>query len=253
MRKIFICLFAFLLLAPLASADTKGEDIIRRNEALDAPGTSSSLTSIVLINQNGDKKARQMMMHTQEGPEGTNTFIEFLSPADVKGTLFQTIAHANGPDEQRIFFKALGSVRRISSANKAKSFLGTDLSYYDIEDHDLDEFTYRYLKDEAVDGIDCYVVEVVPKDKDAPYAKMHVWISREDYREYRRDCYKNNEQQDLWKTIHNVAFYEVSGYVMEKQILIENHLEKHKTLFQVEELSVDEDVDGKYFTVEIFQ
>ena len=44
--------------------------------------------------------------------------------------------------------------------------MGSDLSYEDMSNRDLEENEYKRLEDDMVDSIACYVLEVVPK-KDA--------------------------------------------------------------------------------------
>ena len=88
-----------------------------------------------------------MEIITKEGAEGTNTFMKFIEPADVKDTKFLTIAHNKSDDEQRLFLPALGKVRRISSSTKNEKFMGSDLTYYDLEDYEYEDFTYKYVKD----------------------------------------------------------------------------------------------------------
>ena len=138
-------------------------------------------------------------MYTKQGSQGRNSFIEFVEPADVKGTKFLTIAHKNADDEQRLYLPALGKVRKISSSKKDGKFMGSDLFYYDMEDRDYEEFTYNYVGEEVFRGMNCYVVESFPKDSSAPYSKMVMWVNKENYFVYKRECYDSRQHRRQWR------------------------------------------------------
>ncbi len=88
------------------------------------------------------------MQYTQDTP-GQDSYIEVLEPADVAGMRFLTLAEA-GEDIQRMYLPALGSARRISGSAKKGRSLGSDLFFYDMEDHKFEDFSsYRYLRTES--------------------------------------------------------------------------------------------------------
>ena len=73
---------------------------------------------------------------------------------------------------------------RISSSKKSGSFMGSDLSFSDMTQQAVDQYTYKLLKSDAnVRGEAAWVIEARPKTKKAKeetgYIKSHMWVSKE--------------------------------------------------------------------------
>ena len=104
----------------------------------------------------------------------------FQSPADVRNTSFMNWSYdkAGKDDDQWIYLPALKKVKRISSDSKSDYFMGSDFTYDDLGDRKLEDDTHKLLREEALDGIDYYVVESVPVDEDYMYSKTITWINK---------------------------------------------------------------------------
>jgi outer membrane lipoprotein-sorting protein len=122
----------------------------------------------------------------------------FDEPRDVKGTAFLSYSHALVPDEQWIFLPALKRVKRISSSNKSGPFMGSEFAYEDISSFEVPKYTYRYLRDEVINGEDSFVIELTPQYEYSGYTRSHVWIDKAEYRLQRIDYY--DRKDSLLKT-----------------------------------------------------
>ena len=69
--------------------------------------------------------------------------MEFVSPADVKGTKFLSYSHIKKDDDQWLYLPALKRVKRIASKNKSGSFMGSEFSYEDLSSFDADKYIYE--------------------------------------------------------------------------------------------------------------
>lgn len=252
MKKLLLTTLCFALSFAIF-ADKKGEEISRKNFDLKESKDSFSISSMILINSRGDKKIRKLKTFSKEGPEGRNSFIEFEEPADVKGTRFLTIAHKVGDDEQRLYLPALGKVRRISSSKKDGSFMGSDLNYYDMEDRNYEDNTYRFLREEKYNKMDCYVIERVPTDKNAPYSKQIVWINKADYFVYKAECYEKKGSKQLLKTIVFLDVKNFDGVLIPMKIVVDNHIKKHKTLLATSKQQINIGIKDSVFSVQNLQ
>ena len=67
-------------------------------------------------------------------------------------------------DDQWLYLPALKRVKRIASSNKAGPFMGSEFSYEDISSKEVEKYTYNFLRDEELNGLDCFVVEYDPVD-----------------------------------------------------------------------------------------
>ncbi len=254
MKKTYIIVLLFIFtFSLLVFPDELGDQITRKAFDLPESDDDYSLTTMVLINNRDDRKIRTIEFYSQEGEDGRNTFMEFTEPADVKGTSFLTIGHNDGDDEQRLFLPALDRVRRISSSDNDGKFMGSDLYYYDLEDAEWEDFTYEYLREDSYNGMDFYVVESYPKDEDAPYSKIILWISKENSFVYKSECFDREERPGLIKTIIVVETEVINGIIIFTKMLVENYEDEHKTLLIRENVQVNIGVPDDIFTVQNLQ
>jgi len=65
-----------------------------------------------------------------------------------------------------LYLPALRKSRRIVASEKAKSFMGSEFTYADITPPVVEDFKHKILKSEKAGGVDCWVIESVPKTDD---------------------------------------------------------------------------------------
>lgn len=68
----------------------------------------------------------------------------------------------------------------------------------------MDEYTYKYLRSEAFDGEDCFVIESYPKDKNSGYSRIVSWIDKQYYRTLKSDFYDRKDSH--LKTLKAMGF-----------------------------------------------
>lgn len=188
------------------SAEAKGLQIALEAERRDEGfGDLSARLEMVLMGRGGKESRRQMRLRTLEvSGDGDKTLIIFDEPKDVQGTALLTFSHANGDDDQWLYLPALERVKRISSSNRSGPFMGSEFAYEDLSSQEVDEFTYRYLRDEVLDGTPTFVLERFPKDPKSGYSKQIVWLDQEAYRALKIDYF--DRKDSLFKTLEQSEF-----------------------------------------------
>lgn len=172
-------------------------------------GDSSSELTMILRNKQGDESTRQMSNKTLEVEnDGDKSLVIFNEPRDVKGTAFLSFTHKSGPDDQWLYLPALKRVKRIASDNKSGPFMGSDFAYEDISSQEVEKYTYKYIKDENIDGVDCFVIERYPVDEKSGYTRQVVWIDIDQYRTMKIDYY--DRKNSLLKTL---TYHEYNQYL----------------------------------------
>jgi len=144
---------------------------------------STSNMVMELKNKHGDVSIRNIRIKTLEVTgDGDKSMSIFDKPADVKGTAFLTFSHSKEPDEQWLFLPALKRVKRINSKNKSGPFMGSEFAYEDLASQEPDKYSYKYLRDEKLNGIDCFVIERYPAYEHSGYTRQVAWINKAEYR-----------------------------------------------------------------------
>ena len=120
-------------------------------DAKKTPRDMSNVSNMILTNSKGKSRVNKMVSRSLDGNK--KQIIWFLEPKDDKGVAFLKIEHENKDDEMRMWLPAFNKVRRISSKKKGDSFMGSDLSYEDLSNRDIDDHTYNRIDDEIIDYV----------------------------------------------------------------------------------------------------
>ena len=123
------------------------------------------------------------------GPEAKG-LIQFQEPAEVKGVGLLTLSHAGRPAEQWFYAPAIDRDRRVAKQEKSTRFLGTHFTYEDMEERDLDAYTYTLVGEEAQSGSPCFKIEAVPKpEEESQYSRLVFWVLQDRYVTIRVEAY----------------------------------------------------------------
>ena len=98
--------------------------------------------------------------------------------------------HRLHSDDLWMYLPAIKRVKRITSNNKAGPFRwAASFAYEDLGSQEVEKFTYRYLRDERRDEVDCFVIERGPVDPDSGYTRENLWVDKGEYRPRRVEYY----------------------------------------------------------------
>jgi len=188
-------------LSVLADSTARGLEIATEADKRDSGFIDSTAAmKMELKNKQGQTSIREVRVKTLEVEgDGDKALSIFDTPADIKGTASLTYSHALKPDEQWLYLPALKRVKRISSKNKSGPFMGSEFAYEDISSQEIDKYTYKYIKDETLNGIDSFVVERYPAYKHSGYTRQVAWVNKQEYRAEKIDFY--DRKNTLLKTL----------------------------------------------------
>ena len=226
-----LCLPAAPVLAEDESPEERGLRIAReasaRNEGF---GDFTAGMTMVLRDRQARESIRQMRFKVLEVPDdGDKSLFVFDEPRDVQGTALLTHAHINAQDDQWLYLPALKRVKRISAAKRSGSFMGSEFSYEDMSPPEVDEYTYRYLRDEPCGELTCSVIEQVPLDKESGYSRKIVWQDTDELRTWRMELYDRKGSHLKTLTLGDYQQY-LDRYWRAGQQTMENHLTGASTL-----------------------
>ena len=108
--------------------------------------------------------------------------LRFTMPAEVKGVALLIVNHPDRSSDQWMWTPGIERDRRIAMQDRSTRFFGTDFSFEDLEERDVDQYDYRLLGDDAVDGAACWKIQSTPKQtKSSQYTHSIVWIRKDTY------------------------------------------------------------------------
>ena len=189
LRVAALILSALLLL--LASralsqlpADADGAAILRALHDRDAGDRLRAEVRMTLTDGRGARRVRELELVMARFDGGLRTRMRFRHPADVAGTALLTIDHDEGEDEQWLHLPALGRTARIRGGGRARSFLGSDLSFADLSRREPGEWIAEVRdRDATVDGTPAWHLALRPRDAEVReatgYARAELWVAKE--------------------------------------------------------------------------
>jgi len=251
MKSLKFKLFAMatLLVASIgANAQMTGREIVDKAYNIPSGDDVTSTLTMTLTNKSGQTRVRKIKQFSKDMGDVEKSIMFFMSPADVKNTSFMnwTYDDDNKSDDQWIYLPALKKVKRISSDSKSDYFMGSDFTYDDLGDRKLDADTHKLIKEETIDGKECYVVESVSKDEDYMYSKTITWIRKDNFIGMKKEFY--DEDGELLKvlTIKNVE--QISGYWVISHSEMKSVQKDHTTTIELSNIKINTGVPSSKFS-----
>lgn len=140
-----------------------------------------------MILDDGATRTRKLRSFSRRDGDTDRIALFFTEPADVKGTGFLTWdARKSGKDDdQWLYLPALKRVRRIAAADRTGSFMGSDFSYADMTQRDLDDFNFEMVKEDMVDGAKVWQIRATPRSdavkKEIGYEKSVLMVRQDNH------------------------------------------------------------------------
>jgi outer membrane lipoprotein-sorting protein len=184
MMRIRLTAMLLVALAPLSApaetAEETGLAIIKEADLRDTGWVSQTAEMTMLLrNRQGQESSRALSIKTLEiEGDGDKSLTVFDSPRDIKGTAFLSFTHALTPDDQWLYLPALKRVKRIASANKSGPFMGSEFAYEDLTSQEVEKYTYKWLRDDVLDGREAFVIEAYPAYPNSGYTRQIIWLDK---------------------------------------------------------------------------
>src|SRR5215213_6444576 len=166
------------LMSASLSAQTDARAIVQEAQRR-AESKSQRYEGLLQVLDNKGKVADKRWLFMRLGSHG---LAPSVAPAEVKGVALLIVNHPERASDQWMWTPALQRERRIALQDRSTRFFGTDFSFEDLEERDVDQHNYRMLGEETIDGVPCWRVESTPSQKKiSQYTKADVWIRKDNY------------------------------------------------------------------------
>lgn len=216
---------------------------------------SQSEATFHLINASGQERVRETKSYTKLIASSTDNMrtVEFLSPADIRGTKTLLIEHSGKDDDIWIYLPAMKKVRRLVSNNKKDAFVGTDFSYGDVIGHKPEDWNHTKLREETISSKQCYVIESTPKNlevkNNSGYSKRITWIDKQSFATVKNENYDMNGELLKVVTYENTENVDAQNNKWQAmKLTAENVQNNHKTIITFKNFKANVGVKNETFT-----
>jgi hypothetical protein len=248
--KTTILVLAIFSMANSAMCQQTGRDIMLKVDERPDGDTRKSLMKMELINKRGSKRVRTMLSYSKDYGKDNKTIMFFQQPADVKGTGFLTWDYKDESktDDRWLYLPAMKKTRRISGTSAKKAyFMGSDFTYDDMGNSDVDADSHKLLREEMLNGQPCWVIESTAKVNDGMYSKKVGWIQKDNYMAVKVEYF--DMQGSNLKVLEVNEVKKIDGFWAATEMIMTNHQRSHKTIIRLESMAYNIAIDDNVFTV----
>ena len=168
--------------APAAHAAPTAQQVLDSVEGTGLLAGSGRAVIEMIVEKGKQRKAHRLEVFRVDNGKGTSKqMVEFLLPADVKGTKFLSITEPGADDQMWLYLPAVGRERRIAGSAVQGQFMGTDFTFEEISmnENTWKAYTPALAADQKIDGKPCYVVKLTPKGSGVSYTSVVLYVWQE--------------------------------------------------------------------------
>lgn len=208
---------------------------------------------MTLIDKMKNKRTRVFTSFTKDNNKyDSQTLIVFSIPKKFNKTGMLTHNQKGGDSNQWLYLPALKKTRRIASGKKSGRFVGSDLTYEDLEDREVSLDNHKYLETVKLGKTKYYIIESKAKKKSTSiYTKVKSWINAKTWVVKKAEFYIKKKK--AIKTIYVKRFKKFNNTWRATVTLITNHKIKHTTLLEVTKTSFNNKLRNSFFKKTILE
>jgi len=238
----------------LLADDPKARAIMEKVDARDDGKSLEQDMTMILIDKNGKKRTRNLHTYGKDFGKDEHQIMFFKSPADVKNTAFLTYDYDNASkdDDQWLYLPALKKVKRIPSSDKSSSFMGSDFSYFDMTDRDLQDYDFKLLKETKVRGKKAWMIEATPRNKkvikESGYTKTIALVRQDNHVVVRSIGFMRNGKK---KYLDMVKLHKQGGVWLPDMMTMTTKKGKrtvHKTVLKFKNIKLNKNIPNSMFS-----
>jgi len=172
-------LFVFCLLLGQNLFAMTADEVLQGVENRYIGKTSKATVIMKLTSSDGNTRSRNLFIYRRKADnDNKDNFIHFTSPTDIKDTTY--LVNEKSREKQKwIYLSAFKNVRKIVATDYNVAFVSSDFTYEDMDDIHAGDYTCSNLKEEKLDGEDCWVFETKKKDANTSYDHNILYVSKD--------------------------------------------------------------------------
>lgn len=193
----------------------------------------------------GEKQVneRKLILVSQNREDDvTVSILQFLSPADVKGTGLMDL----GEDQMYMYLPEFHKIRRIAGSAKNGSFMGTDFTYNDLSliNYDTSDYNSELINEDSEN----YTLQLTAKkEEDRDYDRLIMTVRKSDFFPTQVDFY-DKDTKKLRKVLTAYDPTDYGKYRFPKKLMMVDVESNHKTIIFIDEPEFDRELASDTFS-----
>ncbi len=204
-----------------------------------APDDSKATLSMTLIDKKGNQRVSKIRSYTKDN--SSKQIMWFLSPPSDRGISVYKIEKKGEKDEMKMWLPAFKRVRKISSSKKSESFMNSDLTFEDLYNRELDEYTYELKENNSEYSV---LISYPKPDLKSSYSKHISWVYKKTNLVTREESY--SKAGALLKT-KEFEYTSIDGFDVIDKITVVDVKSKHQTILGFENIQLNTGLKDNQF------
>ncbi len=241
-RSIVLFSLLFLLVGTSQTQAQTAKEIIQKAEEV-MRGVNSAKAEMSMTIVRPDWKRVVTMKSWSKGND--YSLILITGPARDKGTAF-----LKREKEMWNWQPTIERVVKMPPSMMSQSWMGSDFSNDDLvrQSSMVNDYHQELKGSETIDGRDCYIIELVPKeDALVIWGRIVFWVDKEDYLQLKTEFY--DEDDYLINTMLGKNIQEMGGKTLATRMeVIPEEEEGQKTIIEYKNIEFDTEIKDSFFS-----
>ena len=178
----------------------------------------------------------------------SKSILRFTAPPEVKGVALLIVNHTDRASDQWMWTPAIERDRRIALQDRSTRFFGTDFSFEDLEERDVNQYDFKLLGEETIDGAACWKVESKPKEsKSSQYTSLVLAIRKDNYVTAQIESFSKDK---LVRRIHYSDLEKIDNIWTPRTVEVLDVGRNSRTVLKLEKLQYNVPMKEEDFTIE---
>jgi hypothetical protein len=244
MNKACILTLALAAMAAAQDARTIIKEIEKRTQS-----KSQQYEGTLEVIDARNKISTKRWEYLRIGTSGeSKAMLRLLAPSEVKGVALLIHNHPDRSSDQWMWRPAIERDQRIALQDRSTRFFGTDFSYEDLEERDADQYEFKLLGEETLDGVSCWKIEARPREKKvSQYTHSFLWVRKDNYLYV---LVEGHNKGGLARRIKYSDATNVQGIWTARVIEVYDVARKSRTVLKLEKLKYNVPAKDEDFTIQ---
>jgi len=232
----------------VAEDGVPGRETLRRAFANRYDLSATQRVQLIIRNPSGAERRRVVNIATKTIDGRLHSLGRFTEPDYLRGTAILLIENRDRSDDHFVYLPSQQRVRRVSSAQRADAFMGTDFIYEDFARRTVDDYAVALRGPATIEGEDVDIVAARPL-YDSAYLQVEFLIASSDAAILEVRYYQGPREEPVkilraprseMRTFH--------GHVLPTRMVMENRLRRTVSEARFDHITVDPPLDDTLFT-----
>ncbi len=241
-------LVAALLLAPCTALAQDARQVMEEAQKRANASSQHYAGTLQVFDAKGKISDKRWRFDRLGSHGSSKAILRFTEPPEVKGVALLVVNHPDRASDQWMWTPAIQRDRRVALQDRSQRFFGTDFSFEDLEERDVDQYDFSMDGEETLNGAACWRIDATPrKGKGSQYTKSRVWVRKDNYAYQKVESFIRSE---VVRVLHYSDIQHVQGIWTARTLEMTDLRRKSRTVLRLEELKYNLPMKEQDFTLQ---